>query len=58
MATQANQKTDSIQIRCSTALKRKLQARAKDEGVDLTKKIWLALMAQDETLAADILAEL
>lgn len=52
------EKTDSIQIRCSTTLKRKLQAKAKAEGTNLTKKIWLALMAQDPELAADIMAEL
>ena len=51
-------KTDSIQIRCSTELKRKLKEAAAGQGITLTKDIWLAIMAQHPELAADIMAEI
>lgn len=52
------EKNDTVQIRCSPELKAKLKARAEEQGITLTKLIWLSLIAANPDLAQDIMREI
>lgn len=52
------EKNDSIQIRCSPELKAKLKERADEQGITLTKLIWLSLISANPSLSQDIMREI